>query len=148
MPLSCEGNGVNVVSCPADERVSSSILSPYICCETDWKAIFIWVNTFRQLHLDGKKHFWDYIFSKIFARWNKTQITQKSKKTGIFYNENGLRVYCHYLCYPACHFLVLQVAIISQILAFLHFSQCKLACISFSLLYLIFFSLLIGFFLF
>ena len=70
-------------------------------------------------------------------------ITQKLKKTGIFYNGEGLRVYCYHFCYPACQFLVLQVAIIPQILVFLHFSQCRLIFLS---LYMVFFSLLIDFF--
>ena len=69
----CEGNGVNVVSCPAAEQVSSSIPSPCFYCVTDWEAISIWVNIFHPLCLDGWKHFQDYIFSKILAQWNSIQ---------------------------------------------------------------------------
>ena len=53
------------------------------------------------------------------------------KSTGIVYNGKELRVYCYHFCYSACYFLVLWVAIIPLILAFLHLSQCKLTCISF-----------------
>ena len=114
--FSCEGNGVNVMSCPVNERVSSSIPSPYICCETYWEAISIWLNIFHQLLLDGGKHFRDHLFSKILVWWNSIPWINNYSKV-----------------------------IIPQILVFLHFSQCKLAHISFLSLYLIFFSLLIGF---
>ena len=84
----CEGNGVSVVSYPANEQVSSSIPSSipwsiYLLWNLLVSYISIWVNIFHQLHLDGGKHFWDYLFSKILAWWNSIQqanITQKSRK--------------------------------------------------------------------
>ena len=88
------------------------------------------------------KHFQDYLLSKILSQWNCTQwahVTHKSKETEIFYDGKGLRVYCYHFSYPSCHFLMLWVAIIPQILVFFHLSQCKLTRISLPSLYHIFF---------
>lgn len=86
-------------------------------------------------YLSSAVSWWRKIFPRLPFQQNTcmmkqhkmANVIQKLKKTDIFYNGEGLRVYCYHFYYPACHFLVLRVAIIPQILVLLHFCQCMLS---------------------
>ena len=51
------------------------------------------------------------------------QTLLKSRSKLVSSTMERLRVYCYHFCYPTCHFLVLRVAIIPKIIAFLHSRQ-------------------------
>ena len=119
------------MSCPADEWISSSIPSPYICCETCWEAISIGWISFINCALMVENISRITFLAKYFCDGTAYNGQALLKSTGIVYNGKELRAYCYHFCYSACYFLVLWVAIIPLNLAFLHLSQCKLTCISF-----------------